>query len=52
MDLSTEERAVILAMRHTDRGGGAIYRYALGFDTYTVIDHDAPPYRENTPDRE
>lgn len=49
MDLSREERAVILAMRHSQKGGAAIYRYALRYDDYTIIDPTADPWREDTP---
>lgn len=43
---------VILAMRHSEKGGQAIYRYALGYDDYTVVDPTAEPWRPNTPELE
>lgn len=49
MDLSPEERAVILAMRHSQRGGRAIYNYALKFDNYSIVDPDTPPWRPDRP---
>lgn len=46
MELSEEERAVVLAMRHSERGGRAIFNYALRFDSYDLLDEGAEPYRK------
>jgi len=45
MDLSPEERTVVLAMRSDQRAGKAIFGYTLGYDHYTDIDEDAEPWR-------
>lgn len=44
--VSEEERAVILAMRHSDRAGRAIFNYALRFDNYNGLDESATPFRK------
>lgn len=49
MDLSPEERTVILSMRYSQMGGRAIYNYALGFDSYDIVDPETPPWRPNAP---
>jgi hypothetical protein len=46
MRVSPEERAVILAMRHSEMGGRAIFNYAVRFDDYTELDDSAPPWRQ------
>lgn len=43
-DLSTEERAVVLAMRQSDMAGDAIFKYAVNFSEEKVVNPDANPY--------
>jgi hypothetical protein len=49
MELSKEERAVVLAMRQTERAGNAIFNYATKFDKFDVVDTDAEPFTKSLP---
>jgi len=47
MALSKEERMVILAMRHSNRSGRAIFNYAMRFDRYKNVENDGEPYTQS-----
>lgn len=44
MRLTPSERAVVNAMRYSQRSGNAIYRYAMNFDSYSPYPQDPEPY--------
>jgi len=44
MNLTDEERFVVLAMRQSQQAGKAIYGYALKYDDPGNVDPRAPPW--------
>jgi len=46
MELTTEERAVILAMRQSKMNGDAIFGYAMNVSEEKFVNVDAHPYHQ------
>jgi hypothetical protein len=47
MTLTTEERAVILAMRQDETAGDAIFGYSMNVSEETFVNVDAHPYHRD-----
>ena len=47
MQLTTEERAVVLAMRQSQMNGDAIFGYAMNTSEETFVNVDAHPYHRD-----